>query len=103
MKVLGNLPNPKWDLNALVQLPSTQFHGTNMPHVFLNYMFQSDGAIFRYIGVLQPPVSLSAALPTLASVYTLGVRCMYGLYMPCVVKCIAYWISKILKYYVCVC
>jgi hypothetical protein len=42
--------------------------------------------------------SLSATLPTLASVYTLGVRGMYVLYMPCVVKCIAYGISEILKY-----
>jgi hypothetical protein len=64
-------------------------------------MFWPDGAIFRHIGVLQSSVSLSATLPTLASVYTLGVRCMYvcmyGLYMPCVAKCIAYWTSKILK------
>jgi hypothetical protein len=72
--------------------------GTNIPHVSLHYMFRPDGAIFRYIGVLQSPVSLSAALPALASVYTLGVRCMYGLYCPFVVKCIAYWISKILKF-----
>jgi hypothetical protein len=40
-------------------------------------MFRPDGAIFRYMGVLQSPVPLSATLPTLASVYTLGVRCMY--------------------------
>jgi hypothetical protein len=61
-------------------------------------MFRPDGAIFRYIWVLQSPVSLSATLPTLASVYTLGVRCIYGLYMPYVAKYIAYWISEILKY-----
>jgi hypothetical protein len=72
--------------------------GTNIPHVYLHYVFRPDGAIFRYTGVLQSPVSLSATLSTLASVYTLGVRCMYGLYMLCVAKCIAYWISKILKF-----
>jgi hypothetical protein len=32
--------------------------GTNIPHVSLHYMFQPDGAIFRYIGVLQSPVFL---------------------------------------------
>jgi hypothetical protein len=56
--------------------------GTNIPHVSLHYMFRPDEPIFRYIGVLQSPVFLSATLPTLASVYTLGVRGMYGLYMP---------------------
>jgi hypothetical protein len=61
--------------------------GTNIPHVSLHYMFRSDGAIFRYVGVLQSAVSLSATLPTLASVYTLGVSCMYGLHMPRVAKC----------------
>jgi hypothetical protein len=66
-------------------------------------MFRPDGTIFWYIGVLQSPVSPPATLPTLASVYTLGVRCMYGLYMPCVAKRVAYWISKMLKYYVCGC
>jgi hypothetical protein len=35
-------------------------------------MFRPDGAIFRYSGDLQSPVSLPATLPTLASVYTLG-------------------------------
>jgi hypothetical protein len=75
------------DLNALLWLPSTRFVAQ------IYHTFRPDGAIFRYIGVLQSPVSLSATLPTLASVYTLGVRCVYGLYMPCVVKCIAYWIS----------
>jgi hypothetical protein len=44
-------------------------------------MFRPDGAIFRYIRVLHSPF-LFLLLPTLASVYTLGVRCMYGLYMP---------------------
>jgi hypothetical protein len=59
------------------------------------HMFRPDGAIFMYTGILQSPVSLTATLPTLASVYILGVRCMYGFYMPCVAKCTAYWISKI--------
>jgi hypothetical protein len=45
-------------------------------------MFRPDEAIFRYIGGLQSPVSLSATLPTLDSVYTLGVRCVYGFYCP---------------------
>jgi hypothetical protein len=33
------------------------------------HMFRPDGAIFRYIGVLQSLVSLSDTPPTLASVY----------------------------------
>jgi hypothetical protein len=53
--------------------------GKNILHVSLYDMFRPDGVIFRYIGVLQSPFSLSATLPTLTSVYTLGVRCMYGL------------------------
>jgi hypothetical protein len=69
-----------------------------IPHVSLHYMFRPDGAIFRYIEVLQSPVSLSATLPTVASVYALGVPCMYGMFMLCVEKFIAYWIFKILKY-----
>jgi hypothetical protein len=73
------------------------FRGTSVPHVSLHGMFRPDGAIFRYIGVLQSPVSLSATLPTLASVYTLGVHYMYALFMPFFVKYIAYGISKILK------
>jgi hypothetical protein len=40
----------------------------------------------------------SVTLPTLASVHTLGVSCMYGLSPLFVVKFIAYGISKILKY-----
>jgi hypothetical protein len=31
--------------------------------------------------VSQSPISISATLPTLASVYTLGVLCMYGFYV----------------------
>jgi hypothetical protein len=69
--------------------------GINIPHVSLHYMFRPDGAIFMYIGVLQSPVSLSATLSTLTSVYTLRVCCMYGSYvLPCIAKCIAYWIYK---------
>jgi hypothetical protein len=56
--------------------------GTNTSHIFPHDMFRPDGAIFRYIGVLQSPFSFSATLPTLASVYILGVRGMYGVFMP---------------------
>jgi hypothetical protein len=38
--------------------------GTNIPHVSVHYMFRPDEAIFRYIGVLQSPVSLSATCAT---------------------------------------
>jgi hypothetical protein len=65
-------------------------HGTDILYIFLYYMFHLSGAIFRYIRS-HSHLFLFLLLPTLASVYTLGVRCMYGFYMmPCVVKFIKY-------------
>jgi hypothetical protein len=57
--------------------------GTNIPHVSLHYMFRPDGAIFRYTGGLQSPVSLSATLPTLASVYIGSAFYVWSLYALC--------------------
>jgi hypothetical protein len=58
---------------------------------FPYYMFLTDGAIFRYIGVYTYNLLLpSATLPTLASVHTLGVPGMYGLCLPffCEIYCL---------------
>jgi hypothetical protein len=50
---------------------------------FFSYdVFRPDGAILRYVGVLYNQPLLLATLPTLASVYTLGVRGMYVLCLP---------------------
>jgi hypothetical protein len=61
-------------MNGLLWLLSTQFVAQ------IYNMFQPDRAIFRYTEVLHSPFSLSVTLPTLASVYTLGVHCMCGLF-----------------------
>jgi hypothetical protein len=83
----------KYYYECFITVTVYTIRGTNIPHVSLHYMFRPDGAIFTYIGVLQSPVSLSAALPTLASVYILGAGCMCGLFMLfLVVKCIVYGI-----------
>jgi hypothetical protein len=53
---------------------------------YIYYMFRPDVAIFRYIRSQQSPVSFSATLPTLTSVFTLGVHYMY-----CFMWCHMFW------------
>jgi hypothetical protein len=58
---------------------------TDIPHDFLYYMFLPDVAIFRYIRSHNHLFLLVLLSPTLVSVYTLRVLCMYCFYvMPCV-------------------
>jgi hypothetical protein len=77
-------------------------HGTNIPHVFPHDIFWLDGAIFRYIGVLQSPFSfllLSPHWPVFA--HRECVVCMVFLCPFCKIYCL--WDIKnikILNYYV---
>lgn len=52
----------------------------NTPCISMYYMFRPIGAIIRYIELLRSPFCL-LYLPTLASVYTLGLRCTGVLFM----------------------
>jgi hypothetical protein len=71
--------------------------GTKAPHVFPHDMFRPDGAIFRYIGVLQSPFSfllLSPHWPVFTHWECVVCMVFYAFF----VKYIAYGISKMLKY-----
>jgi hypothetical protein len=74
-------------------------HCTDIYHMFLHLLHASAPCGHLQVQwVSQSPISFSVTLPTLASIDTLGVCYMCGFcVMPYVLKCIKYWIFKILK------
>jgi hypothetical protein len=66
-----------WYICVFIMVTVYTICGTNIPHVSLHDMFRPDGAIFRYIAVLQSPFLFLLLSPHWPVYFILGFGFVY--------------------------